>query len=112
MENRLCLCDACSGFRAPVLEPVCRPGLKYQSSVRFDPCAECGKLPNDFGTKVYETVETPLVHEALKRAAREYLRALEGDGPIAQVAKAKDHLAEVAVLWAQAEAIEAVAETR
>lgn len=43
--------------------------------------------------------------EALKRAARDYLKALEGDGPVEDVELAKEHLAEIAMLWAQAEAI-------
>jgi len=47
--------------------------------------------------------------EPLKQAARDYLNALEGSGPLSEVEKAKDRLAEIAVLWAQCEAIDALA---
>lgn len=49
------------------------------------------------------------IDDILKQAARDYLRAIEGSGPISDVEKAKERLAEVAVLWAQAEAISQLA---
>lgn len=50
----------------------------------------------------------PVCDKALKQAARDYLQALEGSGPLSEVEKAKELLIEIAVLWAQAEVIEAV----
>lgn len=45
------------------------------------------------------------ITESLKQAARNYLRALESDSDNKSVEASKDRLAEVAMLWAQAEAI-------
>lgn len=53
---------------------------------------------------------------ALKQAARDLLAALESDSPLkearAKVRRAKDHLAAIAVLWAQSEIIEALDQQR
>ncbi len=53
--------------------------------------------------------------ELLKQAARDYLLALEKDDPdetfidgLEEIEKAKDHLAAIAVLWAQAEIIDQI----
>lgn len=47
--------------------------------------------------------------KGLKQAARDYVRALEDeDSPSSSVSKAKDKLAEAAMLWVQGEAISKV----
>ena len=48
----------------------------------------------------------------LEHAALEYLKALEGDGPLEEVGEARDNLVEAAILWAQRYEIDQVERKR
>ena len=61
----IAVCDSCSGYKLPT-EPTCRPDLAPRATIRFSPCEDCGKPPDEhFGMRVFDRRVVPTV-EALE----------------------------------------------
>ena len=74
----IAVCDSCSGYKLPT-EPTCRLDLKPRATIRFAPCEDCGKPPDEhFGMRVYDRREVPTVEalEAKLKAMSAELEAL------------------------------------
>lgn len=101
-ERGIAVCDSCSGYKLPT-EPTCRPDLVPRATIRFSPCEDCGKPPDEhFGMRVFDRRVVPTV-EALEAEVMTMRAALShrGKGPYGERAGE-------AIVRAELEALRAV----